>query len=327
MMTKELISIIVPVFNVEKFLTACVESLLQQTYEKIEIILVDDGSGDGCPSICDEYAKHEPRVVVFHKKNGGLSDARNYGLMRSRGQYVTFVDSDDFVRSDFNENLIQCEADISICDYKSVEENARIVDYIEVKNTNYNKKRKIIYSNEESLKFTYAPREHGMEFICCGKLYRKELFLNNNIQFPIGRLHEDIFTTYKLLYYSDKVVWSEHIGYYYRKRSGSIMNESFNIKRLDMVEATKEASEFFLEKGEKELADFAINFHVKTCFRMCNALYREKSIEKKIATKFYHEIKSDLKIKISESTLPIIKKFFYNLALNDPTKILMKKFM
>lgn len=269
----ELISIIVPVYKVEQFLVNCIDSILAQTYRNIEIVLVDDGSPDTCGEICDEYTRLDSRVQVLHKENGGLSDARNAGLKVANGEYVTFIDSDDVVDTQFVERLYESikrnNADIAICEYVHVEE-----DYGEIPSIIIPQINESIYSNDDMLTKLYHHEEHGLEFVAWGKLYRKTLFDNNDIKYPVGKIHEDLFTTYKLVYYSNKITYLRENLYCYRNRQGSIMNEGFNIKSLDKVEANSEACLFF--ERNPQLLGLALNYHMRIIILYIYELSRVK---------------------------------------------------
>ena len=163
-MSKPLLSIIVPVYNVEKYIERCIKSILNQSFTNFELILVDDGSPDNCGKICDEYKKKDSRIKVIHKKNGGLSDARNAGIERAKGEYIAFVDSDDFINKYMYEilykNAKKWDADISICNFKMVCENDRIDEDISVicedaKVYGRNEALNKLYSNE-NLQFIVA---------------------------------------------------------------------------------------------------------------------------------------------------------------------------
>ena len=291
-MEKTLISIVLPIYNIEKYLTDCIESVINQTYKNIEIILVDDGSEDNCATICDNYANKDKRIKVIHKENGGLSDARNAGLKIATGEYITFIDSDDIIDKQYIENLfeilVENNADIAICNYKEIEEKN---NYKQLPK-NYKPKNEIdIFDNIESLKQMYTSHKHGMVFVAWAKLYKKELFIKNNIKYPEGKIHEDTYTTYKLLYYAKKVVFTEKELYFYRLRKGSIMNSKFNLKKLDKLPAIEETCEFFLEKNEPELLKCAFNDYMKACIKLIyvidNAYEGEdkENIEKEILEK------------------------------------------
>ena len=187
-MDKELVSIIVPIYNVEKYLIKCIESILNQTYKNLEIILVDDGSTDSCNKICDRYKKIDKRVVVIHKKNGGLSSARNIGIKKAKGKLISFVDSDDYIKPNMIEelknNMYFYNSDISVCDYYYIIDGKRQIS------DNNNLKRNCItkYKN----KFIYKPNS-----AVWNKLYKKNLF--EQIKFPEGKIYEDDYILYELL--------------------------------------------------------------------------------------------------------------------------------
>lgn len=232
----ELISIIVPVFNIKDYLTKCVESLVNQTYKNTEIILVDDGSTDGSELLCEKLKSTSPSVKAYHKKNGGLSDARNYGITKSSGQYITFVDGDDYlhpkaceilyrVAKDFNAKLVV--GGLMIVDDKdSIIKEPPLCSEVSVR------------SYEDALKLVFD----GKGYSACGKLYAKELF--DDIIFPVGKIDEDFATVYKLFIESKEIVYSPDYIYYYYKRHGSITKSGFNKSKLDFVYNAIEAANY-----------------------------------------------------------------------------------
>ena len=236
-----LVSIIVPIYNVEQYLRECIDSIIKQTYKNLEIILVDDGSPDNCGQICDEYAKKDDRIKVIHKENGGLSSARNAGLDIATGEYISFIDSDDYVSNNFIEELyslcIKCDADIAECDF------VKFTDKIEVQ-----KKDKVIekYSTIEMQEQIYT-ENYIKTIVVWNKLYKKYLY--EKLRFPQGKINEDEFTTYKVFDSSLKnIAVTSEILYYYRYNENSIMGKKFNEKRLDVLEAYEERKEFYKEK-------------------------------------------------------------------------------
>lgn len=310
-MTEELISVVVPIYNVEKFLPTCIESVVRQSYRNLELILVDDGSPDSCPSICEKYKQMDSRIKVIHKKNGGLSDARNEGLKIAKGKWVTFIDSDDYVGTDFLKELYKAavlnKADISICDYSTVVDN----NGLEKRSSSV-----LELSNIECLESIYHPKIHGMEFVAWGKLYSARLFKKNNIEYPVGKIHEDIFTTYKLIYAASKIAFSNYIGYFYRIRKDSIMTSRFNLKRLAILDAREEACDFFLKKGEWKVFQLAVNAY----FREFIVLYSELS-----------KCKSDFdlnkeKNRIIQRYNDAIKKYMANTNMDSKHKVFYRMF-
>lgn len=229
---KDLISIIVPIYNVEEYLTTCVKSIRNQTYKRIEILLVDDGSTDCCGSLIDSFREEDNRIVVIHKENGGLSDARNVGLDNAIGKYVMFVDSDDYIPEDCVEylysKLITNAVEISVGRLKVTtlkDDNEMVAEkHHEIFNRNEGVNQ-LLYANKYSVA---AP----------GKLYLKALF--DDIRFPLGKLHEDVFTTYKVFLKANKIYYGDKLVYYYYHRPGSIMLSEFTIKRLHIIEALQQ---------------------------------------------------------------------------------------
>ena len=236
---KDLISVIVPVYNVELYLNRCVESLVRQTYKHLEIILVDDGSPDECPNICDEWRNKDSRIRVIHKTNGGLSSARNAGLAVAKGEYIAFVDSDDWIHAEYIEHLYvaikKYEVDIAACDIRWVYTESQV----EEKSKSLTK----LYSTEEALETLI----NGETFraVAWNKLYHKNLLIGE--LFEVGRYHEDEFFTYRIMAKADKMVFVNEKLYYYFQREGSIMN-SISYKHLDALDAYLERIAYFENK-------------------------------------------------------------------------------
>lgn len=320
----DIVSVVVPIFRVEKYLDACIRSLLNQTYKKLDIILVDDGSDDSCPDICDRYAKDNTCVRVIHKKNGGLSDARNAGMRIAKGKYITFVDSDDIVDPRFIEKLylsiIESHADISFCDYLRVDESCTEHFASEAENDTD------VFSGRECLHKLFNPDRHGMEFIAWGKLYKKELFSKHHIEYPVGRIHEDTFTTYKLFYYARKVVFIDNQLYFYRTRSGSIMTSNFSPKRLDSVEAYREACSFFEKKGESAFLKYAFNAYLRNAVRIFSeiSLCGNKKELEPIAKELITDFRQTFSHYYKNVDIRLKKKLFYAAFALAPSSILAR---
>ena len=238
-MEKELISIIVPIYNVEKYLNKCVESILKQTYDNLEIILVDDGSLDNCGNICDEYAKKDSRIIVLHKTNGGLSDARNKGINIAKGKYIGFVDSDDYIDNDMFEILYNlCKnnnADISMISYKEIE-NEIIIN----ENSNYTNKV-FKYNNIEAIKELL--KDEKIKNYAWNKLYKKELF--DGIEYPIKMAYEDVGTTYKLFEKAKKIIWYDIPKYNYIRRGTSIVSKNTYKNLKDFIDLSYQRYNYF----------------------------------------------------------------------------------
>lgn len=244
---QDLISVIIPIYKVEKYLDECLYSIVNQTYENLEILLVDDGSPDNCGKICDEYAQKDNRIKVIHKENGGLSSARNAGLDIAKGEYISFVDSDDVIDEKFIETLykmcINNSVDIAICDYM------RFTDTIE-KDKSENTIN--VYSSKKVQNDMYENIISEKVVVTWNKLYKKYLF--EEIRFPVGKIHEDEFTTYKLLYASKSdIAVTNSKFYYYRCNPNGIMGRKYNKNRLDILEALEERTRFYKGKNEEDL--------------------------------------------------------------------------
>ena len=240
----DLISVIIPVYKVEKYLCRCVDSVLEQTYTNMEIILVDDGSPDNCPVMCDEYARQDSRVKVIHQENAGLSGARNAGIDMAQGQWLAFVDSDDYLAADFLERLYQACVDtgssLSVCRWEYVRGET-----IPEHGTGETR----VYTGREMLANLYVP--DGAYFVVAwNKLYRKELF--EDIRYPLGRIHEDEATTYRIYDKVKKAAYVDRSLYGYFVTPVSI-TRGFNPKRMDWVTAVAERLDFFEQKGYTEL--------------------------------------------------------------------------
>ena len=243
MKDNKLISIIVPIYNVEKYLKKCIDSIINQTYTNLEIILVDDGSKDNSGKICDEYAKKDIRIKTIHKKNEGVSETRNVGLKVSTGEYIGFVDPDDYIEKDMYEvlikNLEKENADISIISSYEVYENKII----------HNKKDGIylVMNSEETIIKMNSFGYFGVGL--WDKLYKKDLF--KNLDFPKGKKSEDWYIIYKLIDKARKIVYDSIPKYYYYQRNGSITHSS-NIN-YDSIQASKQTISFIRKKYPRAL--------------------------------------------------------------------------
>lgn len=252
------ISIIVPVYNVEKYLERCVKSILNQTYKDLEIILVNDGSTDLSGAICDRFALIDQRIHVIHKSNGGLSDARNVGLENAKGEYISFIDSDDFIHVGFCEALlslaIEHNADIVQCEFQKVYES-ELGEFDKKTHCSLKTEEIISVNNIGALKNLFN-ENYLNTVVVWNKLYKRDLF--NNVRFPKGKIHEDEFTTYKVLYNSLKIVITLKKMYFYLQRSDSIMGQKFNVNRLDVIEAYSNQLDFYHDKGLVDLKEKAM---------------------------------------------------------------------
>jgi glycosyltransferase involved in cell wall biosynthesis len=260
------ISVIVPVYNVEKYLNKCVDSIINQTYKDLEIILVNDGSNDRSGNICDEYEKKDNRVIVIHKENGGLSSARNSGLKISSGEFIGFIDSDDWIESNFFQLLIDGivsnNADISVVHFVKVRE----FDKIEF--TTETKKSWVCFNRNEAMEVLFNGNFIGYSAV--NKLYRKKLF--NKVIYPEGILMEDKATTYKLIHNSNRVVINTSQKYHYYLRDNSIIRSKFNQKNFDSFIIHEEIIKF-IDINYPNLSDLIRARYVYAAIRMLLVMF------------------------------------------------------
>ncbi|MGV4478986.1 glycosyltransferase family 2 protein [Ornithobacterium rhinotracheale] len=280
-----LISVIVPIYKVEQYLEECINSVVNQTYTNLEIILVDDGSPDNCGKICDEYAKKDDRIKVIHKPNGGLSDARNAGLDFAIGDYIAFIDSDDIIHPQFveillNQSLIN-NTDISFCDYLTFSSPSPSIkpffsiDFVQKKNID----------NKIFMKNLYNSNWSPKNVIICNKIYHKRVF--ENIQFEKGLIYEDDYIFTDIYSQKIKIVYINLKLYYYRTNDNSISNSKYNLNKFNsLVRLWEKRLKFF--KKEKQLYKQTIQQISKFYFNAVlqnykNANYRDifKLVSKK----------------------------------------------
>ncbi len=237
--SEPLVSVIIPVYNIQKYVGACLESVTGQSYKNLEIIVVDDGSTDGSGEACDEFAQRDKRVRVMHQKNAGLSEARNAGIALARGEWVALIDGDDTVRMEFVASMIKAtrdaeEVDVVVCGYNDIAPSAAVM------------------TGEEAAVKLLVEQEN-MEIVAWNKLYRKSLF--SGICYPAGEKNEDSLTTYKLLAKARKVVYLDESLYCYHVRNGSIMDDARISERLTQRErAAREAMMYFGGNAKLEQA-------------------------------------------------------------------------
>ena len=225
------ITIIIPVYNAKKYLRDCIESVFSQTYHNLEIILVDDGSTDGSEKLVDDYAKTDKRIKAIHQKNMGLSGARNTGLKHATGKYVTFVDSDDRIDINMIEGLYNAltdsDANIAVCSFKEIYPNGKTKYF----NKNYPKQ---VFTAKSAL--SNMLQENGFMVSTTMKLFPTNYF--KDIVFPMNKLHEDVGTTYKLIMKATRIVFIPEEYYIYVHHNDSIINQTFDERRFDLIELT-----------------------------------------------------------------------------------------
>lgn len=276
-----LINVIVPIYNVEQYLRKCVDSLLRQTFQSYTIILVDDGSPDACPMICDEYhEKYPEKVSVIHKKNGGLSDARNVGVSAANAQFVVFVDSDDYVSDNYLESLyqphVQYGADIVVT--RMCREYVR--EDGSVYRENPEQQALCVLEHDSALEELFY--EKRIAAFAWGKLIPRSLALK--YPYPVGKYFEDSFTTYKQFCACSKIVIAPEVTYYYLQRNGSIQRRAFEKKHMDLFYSVLEMEKFLTDKHMTAEVQTAMSY------RFCRACYVTLRHAVQLDKKAYSEV-------------------------------------
>lgn len=295
-----LISVVVPVYNVEAYLEECVRSLLRQTYNRLEIILVDDGSSDLSSTICDEFAECDDRVFVCHKRNGGLSDARNHGISLAHGAYLSFIDGDDYLEAGAYEAVVaelESGADIVIfgielnyCDGRAIKKASNI-------------KRSLVGDQGIVELNTFR----GLDVSACNKVYKRSLF--EGIEFPVGKHCEDFYIMPKLLDRSSHIIVLPDVFYHYRQRAGSITKGSFF--PMDYIHAAEAQLEYVSDVHPDlvSLAQGALGFahltHLNYCIR--------RNLEDE-AISVHRKVRQYWRIVVLESRFPLWKRLQYCFA-------------
>lgn len=310
------ISVIVPVYKVEKYLRRCVESILGQTFTNFELILVDDGSPDKSGDICEEYAKKDGRVHVLHQQNAGLSAARNSGIdwafLHSNSKWLTFIDSDDWIHPEMLQYLYdavnELNMPISICGYYETQGEDLKIDISQTETR--------IWKTED-----FYLKKNINATIACGKLYQKDCF--NDIRYPRGKLHEDEYVTYRILFHYSEIAVVEAPLYAYFHNPKSITRSEWNPRRLDALEAIDMQLRFFRKRNLQDIYKNRIRVYVASALRQykqCQLISSNRRIQiwikRKIAGKFFTHYKQDVwdrktKLYIAEILFPRIMSAYW----------------
>ena len=248
-----LISVIVPVYNVKDYLEKCVDSILNQTYSKLEVLLVDDGSTDGSGLICEALANKDHRIKVIHQENGGLSAARNAGLDIATGDYIAFVDSDDYINNTMYDDLLTAlndsNADIAICGIRYIDEEDNVLFDISLD--------ELFEVEDKKEKYSQLQEHDILIVVQCNKLYKREIF--RDIRYPVGRIHEDVYVAHRELYNANKIIFIPGEYYNYVQRTGSIMNKDESISQIiDAINGYEERIDFFKKIEEEDAYKLSI---------------------------------------------------------------------
>lgn len=271
--SQELVSVIIPIYNVERYLASCLESLIVQSYTNLELILVDDGSTDQSSNIIEEYLKKDDRFIFVRKLNGGLSDARNAGIEIAKGKYLIFVDSDDYVHFRFVELLYKAVkrtgADIAVCEGIEVDEE-HPGDTLRDIDTGFKTE---ILNSLEAMKFWYT-KDFRNATVAWNKIYKSSLFKKE--RFDKGRLHEDEFIMHRLFLKAQQIVYIWEGLYFYYQRNDSITGvKNYSLKRLDIIDACEQRLKVFQELDDKEL-EYLHRMHYIDILLGCSADIMEK---------------------------------------------------
>lgn len=317
MMEYPLLSIIVPVYRVEKYLRKCIDSILNQTYPRIELILVDDGSDDGCGRICDEVSEKDSRVRVLHQKNQGQAAARNNGLKIANGELVAFVDSDDFIAPQtyltMYERMEIDQTDLALCGIQYVSEDGHnIKDSIDITDS--------IWNEEQYWTEMYYQKNYTYCVALWNKLYKKSLF--NKVEFPDNRISEDEAIAHRIISQVDRMTCISEKMYFYVQRKDSEMGRKFNLKLLDTVKAIAERSLYFMEKGWTDRAETAFTYGIGFFLKIYNAdemkitdnLSIYNTYKKYYQRKFYQICMmghTHIKFKVNIATFLISERLYY----------------
>ena len=306
-----LISVIVPVYMVSDYLDRCINSIVNQSYSNLEIVLVDDGSHDDCANKCDEWAQNDDRITIIHKLNGGQADARNYGIRIACGEWFGFVDSDDYSSVEFLEVLLSIalkhNSDIVVCDFVKIYDHGECEEYqddLAVRD----------YSTSDALSALID--ENPFYLHIWDKLYRRKVI--QDIYFDVGRIHEDVFWLYRAFGSAERITRINHSLYFYLQRESSTTGQVYSLKSLDYLEE-KWKSQLYIKKNYPELALQAkLNFFGSCMYMMQCVIKYMSGIEKCQAIAIIRDFKKKSRVKFKEikTVHGSTKKFFYLAKIN-----------
>lgn len=304
-----LITVVIPVYNVEKYLNRCVETVRNQTYKNLEIILVDDGSTDESGKLCDEYAASDSRISVIHKENGGLSSARNEGIEHANGQYIGFIDSDDWIAPNMFEDLLSLllryDCDISVCGIKRVEK------YEETVAEKFDFENVTLYTSKEYQKKILKVGTQDSNHYAVNKLYKLEKM--KNVRYPIGLIDEDVEGTFLAVIEASKIIVTDSVGYFYWINPNSITTQRFDKKQLDFLTICDRVFDIAKEKCDADIKADAQIFRYRADLAMLSRMAisdfskEYKPFAMADAKKMAQELRKHKKI-LWKSQMPVSRK-------------------
>lgn len=300
-MNRPLISVIVPVYNVERYISRCVDSILAQTYENLEIILIDDGSTDASGRICEAYKERDARIRTIHRSNGGMSAARNAGIQAAGGAYISFVDSDDYIAEDLIAYLYHLAssncAQISVCGYQKLYEGSGYAaEPIHVEPVT-------VCGSENALSMLLY--QNGIIASVWGKLFQGNLF--QAVRFPEGRWHEDVAVMYRLLDSAEVIAIGTETKYFYVQRQGSITNSDFDIRRMDYIRFTAECMAY-MRARHPDLEQAAVSRHFSACFELLAAMGKERKHFQNEYDRLVREIKAYRRVVLADPSARAVNR-------------------
>jgi len=305
---RPLVSVVIPVYNVEKYIKDCITSVIGQSYNNLQIIIINDGSNDKSEDICNEFAKKDSRIIFIQKQNGGLSDARNVGINNANGEYIVFIDSDDYISPNFIEIMltesIKNQSDIVACSYYKTSEHGSspVTKNIEI----------IKLTNTEAVIDVLSPKSI-CEVMTWNKIYKTRLFKEYKITFPVGKIHEDNFTTFRLFYYANNVLFINLPLYYYRQRANSIMSQGFSERSINMIEAAEYARQWLNGKGLDFQKDIEANY-LSAVITYANLLVESKINDNKYWGHTYF-VKKNIQTIFTNEKISVKNKFILSILL------------
>lgn len=307
----EVISVIVAVYNVETYLAKCIESIQNQTYRNLEIILIDDGSTDGSSEVCDDYSRQDSRIKVIHRENKGIAFTRNQGLDTATGDYITFVDSDDYIHPQMYEIMLkklhENEADIAVCDYYEIPETQKMeIGPLRAEEISCD----IIETKQEKKKYIFLDK-YVDAVLVWNKLTKRALW--EGIRCPNGKIHEDETTTFRTLYNAKKIAYVNQKLYYYVRRSAqtSITNSPFSEKRLYRLDALEVRLDFFIEKQEWEFLAEAFFAYKTDYLVIIGHIVKNKDYSMRMLKPYLKKYRNYCRKYLGKMPIPAKKKLQY----------------